>query len=58
MAHATHLGFAQLISTAAAQLRDKINELRGAHATWNATMLAYPPGSYSYDVKEIDADRY
>ena len=41
-----------------AEAPQRLNELRGAHSAWNATMLAYPPGSYSYDVKEIDADRY
>ena len=33
-------------------------ELQQAFADWNATMLPYPPGSFSYDVKDIDADRY
>jgi arylsulfatase A-like enzyme len=32
--------------------------LKAAYAAWNATMLPYPATSYSYDVKQIDADRY
>jgi arylsulfatase A-like enzyme len=36
----------------------RLAALRDAWAAWNATMLPYPATSYSYDVKEIDADRY
>jgi arylsulfatase A-like enzyme len=32
--------------------------MRDAHAAWSATMLPYPADSFSYDVKELDADRY
>ena len=32
--------------------------LKNAFAAWNAAMLPYPEGSYSYDVRNIDADRY
>lgn len=32
--------------------------LRDAFAAWNATMLPYGPTNFSYDVKQIDADRY
>ncbi|WP_166036925.1 sulfatase-like hydrolase/transferase [Sphingosinicella sp. YJ22] len=36
----------------------KLAELKNAYAAWNASMLIYPPDSFSYDVKQIDADRY
>jgi arylsulfatase A-like enzyme len=36
----------------------RLAALKAAYAAWNATMLPYPAASYSYDVKEIDADRY
>ena len=32
--------------------------LKAAYDAWNATMLPYPGGSFSYDVSAIDADRY
>ncbi len=35
-----------------------LTSMRDAHAAWNATMLPYPADSFSYDVKQIDADRY
>jgi arylsulfatase A-like enzyme len=33
-------------------------QMRQTWADWNATMLPYPGDSFSYDVKQIDADRY
>jgi arylsulfatase A-like enzyme len=36
----------------------RLAALKAAYTAWNATMLPYPAASYSYDVKEIDADRY
>ncbi|WP_223177043.1 sulfatase [Sphingosinithalassobacter sp. CS137] len=36
----------------------RLAELRGAWDRWNASMLPYPPNSFSYDVKDVDADRY
>jgi arylsulfatase A-like enzyme len=36
----------------------RLTELRDSWAAWNATMLPYPAGSFSYDVSQIDADRY
>lgn len=36
----------------------RLAALKAAYAAWNATMLPYPAASFSYDVKEIDADRY
>ena len=36
----------------------RLAALKAAYAAWNATMLPYPAASYSYDVKQIDADRY
>ena len=35
-----------------------LTAMRDAHAAWSATMLPYPADSFSYDVKQIDADRY
>jgi arylsulfatase A-like enzyme len=37
---------------------ERFTELQQAFADWNATMLPYPPLSFSYDTKDIDADRY
>ena len=36
----------------------RLAAMRNTWAAWNATMLAYPADSFSYDVKQIDADRY
>ena len=36
----------------------RLAAMRDAWAAWNATMLPYPDDSFSYDVKQIDADRY
>jgi arylsulfatase A-like enzyme len=36
----------------------RLAAMRQAWADWNATMLPYPGDSFSYDVKQIDADRY
>jgi arylsulfatase A-like enzyme len=36
----------------------RLSALRDAYNVWNATMLPYPSGSFSYDVSQIDADRY
>ena len=36
----------------------RLAAMRQAWADWNATMLPYPADSFSYDVKQIDADRY
>ena len=33
-------------------------QMRQAWVDWDATMLRYPADSFSYDVKQIDADRY
>ena len=33
-------------------------QMRQTWADWSATMLPYPSDSFSYDVKQIDADRY
>jgi hypothetical protein len=33
-------------------------QMRQTWADWDATMLPYPADSFSYDVKQIDADRY
>ncbi len=35
-----------------------LTAMRDAHAAWSATMLPYPSDSFSYDVKQLDADRY
>lgn len=36
----------------------RFEALKAAFAAWNATMLSYPDDSYSYDVRQIDPDRY
>jgi arylsulfatase A-like enzyme len=36
----------------------RLAAMRDAHWAWNQTMLPYPAQSFSYDVKQIDADRY
>ena len=36
----------------------RLAAMRDTWAAWNATMLPYPDDSFSYDVKQIDADRY
>ncbi|MGQ0660010.1 sulfatase-like hydrolase/transferase [Sphingosinicella sp.] len=36
----------------------RFSALKAAYEAWNATMLPYPANSYSYDIKDIDADRY
>jgi arylsulfatase A-like enzyme len=36
----------------------RLADLRAAYDSWNAGMLPYPANSFSYDVKQIDADRY
>lgn len=36
----------------------RFEALKAAFARWNAGMLPYPAGSYAYDVREIDPDRY
>jgi arylsulfatase A-like enzyme len=36
----------------------RLAALQSAWAAWNASMLPYPAGSFSYDPAEIDADRY
>jgi arylsulfatase A-like enzyme len=36
----------------------RLAALRDAYAAWNAGMLPYNAGTFTYDVKQIDADRY
>ncbi len=35
-----------------------LDQMRQAWADWNATMLPYPADSFSYDVKQVDPDKY
>jgi hypothetical protein len=35
-----------------------LEQMRKAWADWDATMLPYPADSFSYDVKQIDPDKY
>lgn len=32
--------------------------LGDAHSAWNQTILPYPTNNFSYDVTQVDADRY
>jgi arylsulfatase A-like enzyme len=36
----------------------RFSALKSAYEAWNASMLPYPANSYSYNIKDIDADRY
>ena len=36
----------------------RLASMRDAHWAWNQTMLTYPGDSFTYDVKQVDADRY
>jgi arylsulfatase A-like enzyme len=36
----------------------RFQALKAAFAAWNLQMLPYPDGSYSYDVRDVDPDRY
>lgn len=42
----------------AADEPQRLAMLRDAYAAWNSGMLAYNAGTFTYDVKQIDADRY
>ena len=42
----------------AADEPQRLAALRDAHARWNAGMLPYTDATFTYDVKQVDADRY
>jgi arylsulfatase A-like enzyme len=42
----------------AADEPERLAMLRDAHSAWDLTMLPYSPGNFTYDVTQVDADRY